>query len=903
MVSLPRDFESRASANSTTPANYVVIILYCFTKIKQFKFNALILFLKSAKLINMEKLVLIDGNSLLNRAYYATPVFSTKNGVPTNAIFGFIKLIFKIMSDVKPEYMVVAFDMKAPTFRHIMFDGYKSTRKPMPEELAVQVEPLKNLLKAMKIATCQKEGIEADDILGTLSKRFNVYSYIYTGDRDSYQLVDEKTEVCFTKRGVSELLHLNSENFEAETGLKPFQIIDLKALEGDKSDNIPGVPGIGAKTAHDLLLNYETLDGVYLHLDEIKGATREKLKNNEEIARLSYKLATIDRNCDLAIDLKDCAVPNKFCGEVKRLFAEFEFKSLLGLDIFEEDEIRCVENVTYPELIECKEYNDIKDILERCHEFSVSLFDGRVEIYVSGKQYTLSLCGEDLLSGDGLDYESYVGVLRKVYSDCGNKVIAYDYKTQLHSLKNFGVSATCKFEDLAVVKYLCDYNSAEENIESLCSNNGYKYEYSAFAVYDLFNKFYEILKSENVLELYEEIEKPLISILFEMESEGIKVSIDGMNELSKYYLGLIDSYKNKIFQACGKTFNINSPMQLGETLYGMGITEVKKKKSDKYSTAAEVLEKLVDKYPVVNDVLKFRLYQKLNSTYIVGFRPLIDKATGLIHTTYHQTLTSTGRLSSSNPNLQNIPVRADEGRELRKIFVAREGNVFIDADYSQIELRLLAHFSECKELIEAYNSGSDIHAATASQVFEVPLESVTPAMRRAAKAVNFGIIYGISEYGLSKNLNISAAKAKEYIDKYFETYSAVKDYMNANVEFAKKNGYVATLTGRKRIIPEIKSSNYNLRQFGERAAMNMPLQGSSADIIKIAMIKVTEKLKSEKLNSKIILQVHDELVLEANESEAEIVAEILKDCMENAVKLKVPLTVEVHSGKTWYDAK
>lgn len=850
----------------------------------------------------MKKLVLIDGNSLLNRAFYATPVFTTKNGVPTNAIFGFTKLLFKIISDVKPDYLIAAFDMKAPTFRHKMFEGYKATRKPMPEDLAVQVEPLKGLLKAMNIAICQQEGVEADDVLGTLSNKFEVYSYIYTGDRDSYQLVNEKTEVCFTKRGVSDLLHLNAENFKDETGLQPFQIIDLKALEGDKSDNIPGVPGIGSKTALDLLSKYETLDGIYEHLDEIKGSTRDKLANNEEIARLSYKLATIDRNCDISIDLNDCAVPKKFGGEVKKMFAEFEFKSLMTLDIFEEDAVSTVDGIDYPQNVACTDIKDIENAIENCNTFSVVLAEDKACIYADNTQYTLSL-NTDLLSGGGLDYKSYFAVLNKIYSDPQNKVIAYDYKFQLHILKELGITAACDFEDLAVIKYLCDYSSADDGINSLCAGNGYKIEFAAFAVNELYKKYSEKLKTDNMLKLYEEIEKPLISVLYDMEEAGVKISIDGMNELSAHYSELIESYKNKIFEACGNTFNINSPSQLGETLYGLGITEVKKKKSDKYSTAAEVLEKLVDKYPVVGDVLKFRLYQKLNSTYIQGFRPLIEKGTGLVHTTYHQTLTSTGRLSSSNPNLQNIPIRADEGRELRKIFVAREGNVFIDADYSQIELRLLAHFSECKELIEAYKSGSDIHAATASQVFDVPVEKVTPAMRRAAKAVNFGIIYGISEYGLSKNLNISSAKAKEYIEKYFETYSAVKEYMNSNVEFAKENGYVATLTGRKRVIPEIKSSNYNLRQFGERAAMNMPLQGSSADIIKIAMIKVAEKLKEEELKTKIILQVHDELVLEAPENEVKRASEILKECMETAVELKVPLTVEVHTGKTWYDAK
>lgn len=853
----------------------------------------------------MDKLVLIDGNSLLNRAFYATPVFTTRDGVPTNAIFGFSKFLFKILQESKPEYMVVAFDLKAPTFRHKMYGGYKATRKPMPEELAVQLEPLKNLLKAMNITICQQEGIEADDILGTLSNKFDVHSYVYTGDRDSYQLVDERTDVYYTKRGVTDLLRLSIENFKAETGLSPSQIVDLKALQGDKSDNIPGVPGVGEKTATDLLVNYSTLDGIYENIDKIKGATHEKLVNNKELAYLSYKLATIDRNCSLDIKLEDCKAPAKFNGEVKRIFADLEFKSFMGLDIFEDgEEASASAEVVYPEKIICTNPDLILQTVRNNNVFSVVLGEDNAEIYVGGKQYSVIAVQSTLLNSDVINFDDFIEIMKAVYSNAENKVIAFDYKSQLHILSGLNIEAKCVFEDLAVAKYLCDYNAAGLNLKDLCEYCLYDYNFSAFAVNEIFNKYYNRLKADNILPLYEEIEKPLVTVLFEMEQAGVKVGLDGLNGLSAQYQKLIEEYKMKIYEGCGKEFNINSPQQLGEVLYeNLGISEVKKKKTGKFSTAAEVLEKLADKHPVVNDILKFRQYQKLNSTYIEGFRPLIDKKTGIVHTTFHQTQTSTGRLSSSNPNLQNIPIREDEGRELRKIFVAREGNVFIDADYSQIELRLLAHFSGCKELIEAYNAGTDIHAITASQVFGVPLENVTLKMRREAKAVNFGIIYGISDFGLSKNLNISVATAKQYIEKYFERYSAVKDYMTAHVEYAKEHGYVTTLTGRKRVIPEINSSNYNLRQFGERAAMNMPLQGSSADIIKIAMINVFDALKKKGMRTKLILQVHDELLLEAPEDEAAEASEILKTCMENAVELKVPLTVDVHTGKSWYDAK
>ena len=878
--------------------HYIIVV----NKNQAFLILSLILIAESVKLYDMDKMVLIDGNSLFNRAYYATPVFTTKNGTPTNAVFGFVKLLFKILDGVKPEYIVVAFDMKAPTFRHKMYDGYKSTRKPMPDDLAVQLEPLKNLLSAMKIATCGIEGIEADDILGTLSKKFDVHSYIYTGDRDSYQLVDEKTDVCYTKKGVSDLLHLTLENFKSEIGINPSQVVDLKALMGDKSDNIPGVPGIGEKTATDLLAQYGTLDGIYENIDSFKFSMREKFANNREIAYLSYKLATIDRDCNIDLTLEQCVAPKKFNSEVKSIFAEFEFKSFLSLDIFEDGEaVPEQKAVDYPEKVECSSFADIEHVFAENKQFSVVLEQNSIEIYAGGKQYTAKM--QVNLQDVAVSFSDYAAILKALFSNSENKIITYDFKAILHALEEFGIEAQCDFDDLAIAKYLCDSSAANFNLQELSAYYLYDYAYSAFVVYKLFNNYTEKLKSDNILPLYTEIEKPLLRVLYEMERSGVKVSSEGLTELSKNFQTLLEEYKKRIYEACGCEFNINSPAQLAEVLYNkLGLTEVKKKKTGKFSTSAEVLEKLVDKAPVVSDILKFRLYQKLISTYCEGLMPLIDKK-GLIHTTYHQTLTTTGRLSSSNPNLQNIPIREDEGRELRKIFVPHEGCVFIDADYSQIELRLLAHFSGCKELIEAYNSEADIHSITASQVFGVAINDVTPKMRREAKAVNFGIIYGISEFGLSKNINISVATAREYIQKYFETYSAVKEYMNKNVEFAHEHGYVSTLTGRKRVIPEIKSANFNIRQFGERAAMNMPLQGSSADIIKIAMINVCKSLKAKGLQTKLLLQVHDELVLEAPENEVEVASQILKYEMENAVKLSVPLTVELHTGKNWYDAK
>ena len=849
----------------------------------------------------MDKLVLIDGNSLLNRAFYATPVFSTRDGRPTNAIFGFIKLLFKVLSDVKPQYLIVAFDLKAPTFRHKMFDGYKATRKPMPDELAAQVEPLKELLAEMHIAMCSKEGLEADDIIGTLSNKFDVHSYIYTGDRDSYQLVDEKTDVCFTRKGVSDLIKLNAGNFRAEVGLDPAQIVDLKALMGDKSDNIPGVPGIGEKTARGLIEKYGSLDGVYANLGEIKGAVKTKLEDNRQSAYLSYKLAKIDRNCDIDIDISVCTPPQRFSAAVKKMFSAFEFRSLLKEDIFEEVNGAEEGSINYPELIKDSSAEQFFAAAKAADgRYFVVFGDCCLHVWFGKEEHELSLCAS--LLDDYLDHGQFVSCLKFLFSDDTNTVIIDDFKSAMHSLAGFGVECRCKFEDLSLIVYLCG-ESGGETLKKLCDNRMLDYNCRAFCVGMLYEEYKKSLEESGCMRLYEEIEKPLVKVLYDMETEGVTVSSDELEKLGKKYSAIIAELTAEIHADCGCEFNINSPSQLGEVLFEkLGLKSGKRGRNGKYSTNADILEKLAEENPVAGKVLRFRFYQKLLSTYIDGMRPFIGKD-GLIHTTYNQTITATGRLSSAKPNLQNIPVREEEGKELRKVFIPRSGNVFIDADYSQIELRLLAHFSGCKELIQAYNEGKDIHSITASQVFGVAPEDVTPKMRREAKAVNFGIIYGISEYGLARNLGIPFSTAKEYIERYFATYSAVKDYMNANVEFAREHGYVSTLTGRRRFIPELKSANVNIRQFGERAAMNMPLQGSSADIIKIAMINVERRLQSEGLHAKLILQVHDELVLDCPLEEKDRAAELLQHEMENAVKLEVPLTVEVHSGNNWYDAK
>lgn len=850
----------------------------------------------------MKSLVLIDGNSLLNRVFYATQVFSTKDGRPTNAIFGFTKLLFKIMEDDKPDYLIVTFDMRAPTFRHKMYEGYKATRSPMLPELAAQVQPLKALLSAMKVAICQKEGVEADDLLGTLSKKFDVHSYIYTGDRDSYQLVDEKTDIYYTKRGVTDLLKLNNENFIEVLGYHPSQVIDLKSLMGDKSDNIPGVEGVGEVTAKKLIAQYGTLDGVYSHIEEIKSASlRNKLEAGKDKAYLSYKLATIDRYCDVDITLEDCKTPTEFSDEVRDIFTDLEFKSLMPLLGGSENHIENTA-VEYPEIVEINNYEDCKSLFCKTGKYFIDFNDCGMSVYDGEKQYNIICGGSDLFSIFSL--EQAYECLGKVFENKDNIIVVYDFKWVLHELKSFNFKYNCAFDDISVMAYVADYFSTATDFSALCSEKGYDKEYRAFALSRLYDEYLTVIKNDGLEGLYYDIEKPLINVLFDMEDSGVSVDLVQLEQIKESYLEIIEDLKTRIYDGCGCEFNINSPSQLGDTLFNkLGLKSGKKNKLGKYSTNVDVLESLAEDNEVVRLILKYRTYQKLYSTYIEGIKPLIERNSCLVHTTYKQTVTATGRLSSANPNLQNIPIRKQEGRELRKLFVARQGNVLIDADYSQIELRLLAHFSGCKELICAYENGEDVHAVTASQVFGVSLSEVTSDMRRRAKAVNFGIIYGISEFGLAKDIGVDYKTASEYITAYFNRYTAVKEYMDKNVEYAKQHGYVATLTGRKRYIKEINSSNYNLRQFGERAAMNMPLQGSSADIIKIAMVNIYNRLKAEGLKTKLILQVHDELVLDSPVEEEDIAKQILKEEMENAVKLAIPLTVDIHSGKNWYEAK
>lgn len=845
----------------------------------------------------MDKLILIDGNSLLNRAFYAMTVFSTKDGLPTNSIFGFVKLVFKIIEDEKPKYFAVAFDLHAPTFRHKMYKEYKGTRKPMPDELVKQVPVLKELLRSMNICIVEKEGYEADDVIGTISRKFKeVKTYIYTGDRDSYQLVNEHVSVCFTKRGVTDLDYLTAENFHEKTGLEPWQIVEEKAIMGDSSDNIPGVRGIGPKGAMELLSAYGNLDAIYENIEKIAGKTQTKLLESREVAYLSRELARIDTNVPLDLNLADCLLYVPFSEEARAMFAKLEFRSLVESSFFPAERKKAVETVPV------QNADDFMPLAKTVKEFALTLDEESCHIYGQGKEYCFSL-HDDLFSA-GLFLSELKPVLTELLS--GDKIaLVADVKALAHRLDAIAVEISCRVEDVTLLRYLGDSNLRPMEPKALAKDFALPEENCAYALKLAFDEAIKKLAGSEEERLYRELELPLSFILLDMERTGVCVDTGKFNYFADKFNREMDELSTRIYELAGvDPFNLNSTAQLSEVLFdklGYSAKGVKKNSNGKHSTNAEVLEKLAEEHEIAKLILRYRELQKLKSTYIEGIRPLVTG--GIIHTTYNQTATTTGRLSSANPNLQNIPVRKEDGRELRRLFVARKGNLFVDADYSQIELRLLAHFSGCAPLIKAYNEGLDIHAATAAEVFGVPVKEVTPLMRRRAKTINFGIIYGMSSFGLAKDLSCSATEAQEYISAYFKRYSEVREYMDENVRKAKTDGYVTTILGRKRHIPEIRSQNYNIRSFGERAAMNMPLQGSSADIIKLAMLRVSARLKQEKLLSKMVLQVHDELVLDVPEQELQIASKLLKEEMEQAISLRVPLIAEVSTGKSWYDAK
>ena len=870
----------------------------------------------------MKKLVAIDGNSIMNRAFYGimnSRLLVTTDGTYTNAIYGFLSILFKLLNDEKPDYVCVTFDLKAPTFRHIKYDGYKATRKGMPDELRVQMPIIKEVLRAMNIPILELEGYEADDILGTLAKygdEHDIQVLLLTGDRDSLQLVSNNVTVRIptTKMGTTESTDYTPEIVREKYGIEPVQFIQIKGLMGDTSDNIPGVPGVGEKTAFGLITRYHDIDTIYNALDSgeeldgVKGKLKEKLIENKDLAYLSKDLGTIFKEVPIEINLNELARKDFNKEQLYNLFLKLQFRNFI-----EKLGLNSVKNEIEAEAIDTKlEIKNMSDLDMNVSEIAYYLSDGLAVFDGQNAFYTNEVTNE---------------LLKNIFESSALK-IGFEEKETYLKLKRQGIEPKNMMFDLSIASYvlnpskdsyklndmileelgvMVDEEQKEEQImlsgfEQRTKDNKEQSAKYARYIYMCKNKLTDKLKEKEQYKLFNEIEMPLVRVLAEMEYKGVLVDKKMLEEYSLSLGKKVDALVKEICDLAGEDFNVNSTKQLGVILFEkLGLPVIKKTKSG-YSTDVDALEKLRNEHPIIEKILEYRTLSKLKATYVDGMLPLINGETKRIHANFKQTVTATGRISCTDPNLQNIPIRTELGRELRKIFIAPEGCSFIDADYSQIELRVLAHISGDETMIEAFKNGEDIHAITASQVFGVPLEEVTKQMRSEAKAVNFGIVYGISDFGLASNIGINRKKAKIYIEKYFEKYPNIKKYMDSEKEKCKELGYVETLWGRRRYVPEIKSNNFNVRQFGERVAMNAPIQGTAADIIKIAMVNVFDELKKNNLKSKLILQVHDELVIEAPDDEVETAKEILVNCMENVIKLKLPLKAEAQVGKNWYEA-
>lgn len=881
----------------------------------------------------MSKLVLIDGHSILNRAFYGVPDLTNAAGLHTNAIYGFLNILFKILDEESPDYLTVAFDVKAPTFRHEMFKEYKGTRKPMPEELREQVPVMKEVLQAMGIRIIEQAGYEADDLLGTIAKRAEAEGIdvsLVSGDRDLLQIATDRIRIRIpkTKGGRTEIENYYAADVEAKYQVNPVQFIDLKALMGDTADNIPGVPKVGEKTATDLMVQFGSLDGIYEHIDEVtKKSVKESLIQNKDLAYLSRELATIKLDSPLTYTLEEARVGNFFNEASYILFKKLEFKNLLNK--FEKgvsnEEISAsfhlVENLAEVETLFTRVLSD-KD---RQVGLKVVKEAGR-HGELLGVALHLQEEGSFLVLKQGFLTEDYLKEkIALLGAQC--RIATADIKSEYTYLQ---AQDTDRFFDVILAAYLLnplknDYtveDIANEYLNLMLPEKGQAFgrlsfkdalnekpedflKYCCFEAYVCAQAavcLQRKLEETQMDRLMREIEMPLTLVLFSMEEEGIRVNPEALKDYGEALSGKITELEQEIYSEAGCEFNINSPKQLGEILFEkMGLPGGKKTKTG-YSTAADVLEKLSGEYPVVKHILEYRGLTKLKSTYADGLAAYIEDE-NRIHSTFNQTITATGRISSTEPNLQNIPIRMELGRQIRKVFIPKDGYCFMDADYSQIELRVLASMSGDERLIEAYRSHADIHRTTASQVFHIPFEEVTDLQRRNAKAVNFGIVYGISSFGLSEDLSISRKEAAAYIEQYFETYPQVKQFIDSLVKDAKKNGYAVTLYGRRRPVPELFSSNFMQRSFGERVAMNSPIQGTAADIIKIAMIRVFERLKKEGLKSKLILQVHDELLIETALEEEEQVRMILEEEMVHASSLAVELEIDLHVGINWYEAK
>ena len=903
----------------------------------------------------MKKIVLIDGNSILNRAFYGimgNKMLMTPDGKYTNAVYGFLAILFKILEDIAPEYLMVTFDLKAPTARHKLYDGYKATRKGMPNELAEQMPILKDILKSMNITVIEKEGYEADDVLGTIAKRAENKSFdvtIVSGDRDTFQLASSRVKVRIphTKMGKTETEIFDREAVLKKYGVTPKQLIEVKGLQGDTSDNIPGVPGIGEKTALELVKKYKTIDGLYEAIekgeDDLRSKVKERLLENKELAILSRKLGTINLEVPIEEDLEDFKIKEWNKAEVFAKFKELNFNRFIYRFNLKSEEAPKQNLVELFEIKTLSTENEIKDLLEKIRNQLVFMLE--TEPAVQENLVIKKKIKSMYIYIDNIVYEikfntngEFISYFKTVFEN--ENIQKYSYRlneTYVLLMQNGIYLKGIKF-DTEIAAYLLNPSNGKYKLDELANqylsidipeyleavgakqqketqmtlfssnevNVDFEKYQNAIYMYTI-AKLVEIMNKKleeiNLLELFENIEIPLIKVLAEMQYEGIYVDKQELISFGDKLKEEIEVIKQEIYKLAGEEFNINSTLQLGNILFEKLKLPVYKKTKKGYSTDVDILEKLKPEHPIIEKILEYRGFMKLNSTYIEGLIVYINEYTHKIHSYFHQTITATGRISSTEPNLQNIPTRAEQGKQIKKAFKAQKGNIFIDADYSQIELRILAHISKDRNMREAFLNKEDIHKQVASKVFNVPLEEVTKEQRTAAKAVNFGIVYGISGFGLAEQLGISRKKAEQYIEQYLEKYKGVKEFMDGIVEKAKEQGYVETLFHRRRYIPELSSNNYMVRQFGARAAMNTPIQGTAADIMKIAMIEVNKKLEEEKLNAKLILQIHDELLIECKIEEKEEVKKILKESMENAVKLSIPLEVEVSEANNWYDVK
>ena len=882
----------------------------------------------------MEKrLIIIDGNSIINRAFYALPDMSNSEGLKTNAIFGFVRMMFKIIEDYQPTHMSVAFDKKAPTFRHKQYADYKAGRKKMPDELAQQLQPLKDLLDKFNINRLELEGYEADDLIGTvarLGEENDFKVYIVTGDKDAIQLASHKTTTLITKKGVGEVEEYNYDSVLERYEMTPTQFIDLKGLMGDKSDNIPGVPGVGEKTGIKLLKQYSTIENLIEHTDELKGSIKKKIEENKDLALMSKELATIITNVPIEVKLEDLAYGDYNKDDVVEKFKEFGFTSLITklLDI-EGGETTIKEEID----LKIEHLDNVEDFIKKAEE------NKKVIIDVIGKEGNildkrvlyvfLSLDGNEIYYVN----EDELPQIKTLLSNPEIKKHGYDLKEDYILLKPYEIELNSMDFDITIAEYLIDSKSSTSYE---CSAIAMKYltrkikskedllgkgakakkfdeiEFDELSAYigDILNtvngvypKMEENLKETEMDGLFYHVEMPLVEVLGSMEYIGMKVDKDQLNELKEKFTTIINELENEIFELAGEPFNINSPKQLGVVLFEkLGLPVIKKTKTG-YSTNAEVLEKLRDKHEIIDKITEYRQIVKLNSTYVEGLLKIINPKTGRIHSSFNQTITTTGRISSTEPNMQNIPVKTEMGRDIRKVFVADDNCKLVDADYSQVELRVLAHMSGDENMIDAFKHGEDIHSKTASQIFDVDIKDVTSKQRIEAKAINFGIIYGKTDFGLSQDLNIPVATAKAYIDSYFNKYPKIKEFMDEAVESATETGYAKTILNRRRYIPEIKASNFIVRNQGKRFAMNAPIQGSAADIIKVAMVNVYNKLKGNNMKSRLILQVHDELIVEAVDEELEMAEKIVREEMENAQSMDVKLDVDLNTGDSWYETK